>query len=199
MIKLLIIVLGLVIGVSVFGYFYGTLNKDQVLAPKLKDQVASSSGQPSPSQLDTYQTCTNASKKFSIKYPADWFTNKTGDACYYFGTTSLVDEKTALLTINSSYTPKDFTDLKASLARSDEERIILSTSNLEVGGFNTQKVETEATGTGASNKGSRSVYYLLDHPTLPVVFSYTEKTAQPDREKYVEILEVMVSSLTFEG
>ncbi len=193
MVKLLLIVLGLVIGVSVAGYFYGTLHKDVVVTPSTTSPTPSVATQ--SSALDTYQTCTNTSKKFSIGYPADWFTNKTGDLCHYFGTTAVVDEKTAILTLNSSITPKEFTDLKTSLGRSDEERIILSTSNLEVGSTTAQRVETEATGSSGNAKGSRSVFYLIENSAFPVVFSYVEKTTQPDREKYLEVMEVMVSSL----
>lgn len=194
MIKLLLIVLGLVIGVSAVGYWYGTMNKEPLATTSLTPSptVATQS-----SVLSSYQTCTNASKKFSIKYPSDWFTNKTGETCRFFGINSLVDEKTVLLTLNSSYTQKDFTDLKASLGRSDEERIVLSTSNIEIEGFNGQRVETEGTGSSDTAKGSRSVYYLIDNPSLPIVFSYTEKTAQPDRGNYVAILELMVSSLKY--
>lgn len=200
--KLALIVIGLILGVSGLGFWFGILNREETvsLEPKVglsqeKQPLATASN--SVKDLSTYQGCANLNKKISIKYPADWFSNQAGEMCHYFSPVATTLDKNSLVKLETMPNQKSLLDLENSLKMSNEEIIVLSKKTVEVGTNSATRIETQATGLGSSAKGSISVYYLIDNEVTPVVLSYSEISPEGNRSDYLKILDLMTASLKF--
>jgi hypothetical protein len=188
MVKTLIVVLLLLLGVSVGGYFYG-LNQNQ------NKQVIPSSSPTPTAEATNDLVCTNTTLGFSISYPQSWQTTvgKEG-SCQFFDPKTNPNPTTHLVTVALSQDQKIWDATKAAAERSDESQLVMSKSSLDVGGKEVQKIEVQATGVNSSPKGTQTVYYFLNDPKLLIV-TYLEPLGANTANR--EVLTTMIKSIKF--
>lgn len=180
------------------GYWYG-LNKPVNKPSQSSVQVTpNSTGSAATTDYTSWQTCTNTSKNFTIKYPNDWVTLSTAkaDSCQFFATTAAnLSANKAKIVINSSLDQKSLADLITSTKKSNEEQLLLNARLVEIGGHNFDRVETEATGVGSGQKGTRTTTYFLTDPVPLAII--TVETERGNIESSSQIFERVVASLQF--
>ena len=194
MTKLLLVIFGLVIGVSGVGFLFGIMNKEDLPTTSSLPVSTASTEAALDSTISNWNKCQNSAQSYLIYYPLDWTTTLSGDeACNQFSPTP---DTGVSVKINTTLKSTDYLSLKTSLETSDETKLLLNKKTLEVSGEQALQIETEATGIGTDAKGTRAIYYFIERTSQPVVVSYTETEVPEERENYLGVLELMVSNLS---
>lgn len=188
MIRIIGIFILFIIGTAIFGFWYGK-TQYQPVSPSVLSQKQPNS----EADWSNWQECVNKEKEFTIKYPPEWATALEGrEACRYFASGEQANISPRLVTIDFDLNATSLANLKNNVTKSDEEQVLLDTTQVEIAGQMFERVETEATGVGSRAKGLRTIYYFLT-ASNPIVIYYSENDVL-SRQTTLPLFEAMVKS-----
>lgn len=167
--------------------------------------------QPQPAEAGTTTTeaglpegwtlCSNERAGYAIGYPADWYTATLDGEfeCSFFDPEpfEIIPESefplTALQAFPAGEENRTFDDVVSEYTDPMFERE-LAREETTVAGFPAVRLETEATGQGLYDKGTKTIAYVVDRDVAPFV---VRAQAFPGAELHEDILEQAVGTIRF--
>jgi hypothetical protein len=145
--------------------------------------------------------CANERAGYELGYPSDWHTATLDGEfeCSFFDPEpfEIIPESefplTALQAFPAGEEGRSFDDVVEEYTDPMFERE-LAREEATVGGFPAVRVETEATGQGLYDKGTKTVAYIVDRDVAPFV---VRTQAFPDGELHEDVLEQAVKTVRF--
>lgn len=165
------------------------------------EPAAEEPGSETEKPMRVLTSCTNERAGYAIGYPADWYTATLDGEfeCSFFDPEpfEIIPESefplTALQAFPAGEEDRTFDDVAKEYADPMFERE-LAREETTVAGFPAVRLETEATGQGLYDKGTKTIAYIVDRDVAPFV---VRAQAFPGDELAADVLEEAVGTLRF--
>lgn len=156
---------------------------------------------PSPADLgdDRSAVCTNEAVGYSIEFPDDWFTQPVGgQACRAFHPEPFEVPENSELTTAVLIVPDEAT-FEETVASAFDEMFATTVVREEttIDGRPAIRFETESTGEGLYEAGTRFHGYLIDHDGFGFLIQAVGSPGDPAFEEYRRVVDEAVTTLTF--
>jgi len=165
------------------------------------EPAAEEPGSETEKTIRVWTSCTNERAGYEISYPDDWHTATLDGEfeCSFFDPEpfEIIPESefplTALQAFPAGEEGRTFDDVVAEYADPMFERE-LGRDETKVAGFPAVRLETEATGQGLYDEGTRTIAYVVDRDVAPFV---VRAQAFPGAELHEDVLEQAVKTIRF--
>lgn len=172
---------------------------------KIANPLAEDVSQSSRVLASFVKLCSNTALGFELAYPKDWFTtyNDPASQCMYFAPYSFVipeslQTDSEITPISIKIVPTGEWENTIKLYQNPNELYgVVNSTNMQINGRLTTKVESTSTGAGSLPRGFKRVAYLVFDSKNPAIISYNQLEEKDDISTSQKVLDDMVSSLKF--